>query len=201
MRKKVLFAILALSVLALNGCRSAQKETIKPVSEPVAIVEEKPIVEIVKPVIVEKVDENDLDNDDLDNDGLPNEVDERPTQHLTETVAEVGSQKLVILDNIKLNSDKLSSQMLALLDNVADALSKDKNLKIRVVGHTCDLGTEAYNLKLSEKRAHAAHKYLLSKNVAKDRIIVEWKGESSPSVPNVSEENRSKNRRVEVIFY
>ncbi len=194
MRKKVLFAILALSVLALNGCRSAQKETVKPVSEPVAIVEEKPIVEIVKPVIVEN--ENDLDND-----GLPNEVDEKPTQHLTETVAEVESQKLVILDNIKLNSDKLSPQMLALLDNVADALSKDKNLKIRVVGHTCDLGTEAYNLKLSEKRAHAAHKYLLSKNVAKDRIIVEWKGESSPSVPNVSEENRSKNRRVEVIFY
>lgn len=196
MRKKLLFAILALSVLALNGCRSAQKETVKPVSQPVAIVEEKPIVEIVKPIIVEKVDENDLDND-----GLPNEVDEKPTQHLTETVAEVGSQKLVILDNIKLNSDKLSPQMLALLDNVADALSKDKNLKIRVIGHTCDLGTEAYNLKLSEKRAHAAHKYLLSKNVAKDRIIVEWKGESSPSVPNVSEENRSKNRRVEVIFY
>lgn len=196
MRKKLLFAILALSVLALNGCRSAQKETVKPVSQPVAIAEEKPIVEIVKPIIVEKVDENDLDND-----GLPNEVDEKPTQHLTETVAEVGSQKLVILDNIKLNSDKLSPQMLALLDNVADALSKDKNLKIRVIGHTCDLGTEAYNLKLSEKRAHAAHKYLLSKNVAKDRIIVEWKGESSPSVPNVSEENRSKNRRVEVIFY
>ena len=91
--------------------------------------------------------------------------------------------------------------MIKLLDNVSDVLSKESNLKIKIVGHTCDLGTDDYNMELSKKRALAADKYLLSKKVDKNKINVEWKGEKSPIVKNDSESNRSKNRRIEIVFY
>ena len=152
-----------------------------------------------KEVVVEKVIDNTIKDTDMD--GIPDYVDEKPNQHISQTIVESGSQKLIILDNMKINSDKLTADMIKLLDNVSDVLSKESNLKIRIIGHTCDLGTDDYNMELSKKRALAADKYLLSKKVDKNKINVEWKGEKSPIVKNDSESNRSKNRRIEIVFY
>ena len=206
MRKNLMLALLISSILLLNGCRSVDKNIVKPSTETVAettSTSSSAVVEEVKPEVKEVVVEKEVKDTvkDTDKDGIPDYVDEKPNQHITQTVAETGSQKLIILDNIKINSDKLTDDMIKLLDNVADVLDKDSNLKIKVIGHTCDLGTDAYNMELSKKRAVAANKYLLSKKVDKNKISLDWKGERSPAVKNDSESNRSKNRRIEIIFY
>lgn len=205
MKKRVMLALLISSILVLNGCRSTDKKIIKPATETIVEAQsttENDIVEEVKSeikVVEEKVIDNTIKDTDID--GIPDYVDEKPNQHITQTIAESGSQKLIILDNMKINSDKLTADMIKLLDNVSDVLSKESNLKIKIVGHTCDLGTDDYNMELSKKRALAADKYLLSKKVDKNKINVEWKGEKSPIVKNDSESNRSKNRRIEIVFY
>ena len=205
MKKKVMLALLISSILVLNGCRSTDKKIIKPATETIVETQsttENDIVEEVKPEIKEVVVEKVIDNTikDTDMDGIPEYVDEKPNQHISQTIVESGSQKLIILDNMKINSDKLTADMIKLLDNVSDVLSKESNLKIRIIGHTCDLGTDDYNMELSKKRALAADKYLLSKKVDKNKINVEWKGEKSPIVKNDSESNRSKNRRKEKVL-
>lgn len=203
MKKKIMLALLVSTLLILNGCRSVDKNIVKPtetVVETQSTIEN--VVEEVKPevkVVEEKVIDSTIKDTDID--GIPDYVDEKPNQPISQTVAENGSQKLIILDNMKINSDKLTDDMIKLLDNVSDVLSKESNLKVRIVGHTCDLGTDDYNMELSKKRAFSADKYLLSKKVDKDKITVEWKGEKSPIVKNDSETNRSKNRRIEIVFY
>jgi len=67
-----------------------------------------------------------------------------------------------------------------------------------VVGHTDNVGTDAYNQKLSQRRAEAVKAYLVSLGVAKNRIYTEGKGESQPTADNKTAAGRAKNRRVEV---
>jgi OOP family OmpA-OmpF porin len=60
------------------------------------------------------------------------------------------------------------------------------------------VGPDAYNQKLSERRAAAVKAYLVSKGIAANRVYTEGKGEKSPVADNKTKEGRSKNRRVEV---
>ena len=66
------------------------------------------------------------------------------------------------------------------------------------VGHTDAIGSDAYNQKLSERRAMAVKDFLLTQNLPADRIYTEGKGEKQPEASNKTKEGRAKNRRVEV---
>lgn len=83
------------------------------------------------------------------------------------------------------------------LDELANKLNSAKEYEIEVGGHTCNIGTEEYNMKLSERRAQSVVKYLLMKGVNNAYVVEHYYGESKPAVPNTSIENRKKNRRVE----
>lgn len=84
------------------------------------------------------------------------------------------------------------------LDDVA-AKSKDVDLEVIIaVGHTDSIGSDAYNQKLSIRRAEAVKAYLVSKGVPADRVYTEGKGESQPVADNKTAEGRAKNRRVEI---
>jgi outer membrane protein OmpA-like peptidoglycan-associated protein len=65
-----------------------------------------------------------------------------------------------------------------------------------VEGHTCDLGAESYNHRLSERRATAILSYLKRHGVRDDQLVQAPFGEAEPVAPNTNEANRSKNRRV-----
>lgn len=84
------------------------------------------------------------------------------------------------------------------LDKVAGVLRGDPNIRIFVVGHTDSVGTEAYNLGLSERRAQAVSNYLISAGVSSSQITTEGHGESEPRASNDTAEGRAQNRRVEI---
>ena len=87
--------------------------------------------------------------------------------------------------------------------NIDDALAKLKGVDLEMViatGHTDNVGTDAYNQKLSERRAAAVKDYLVSKGVASAKVTTIGKGESQPVATNKTAEGRQKNRRVDIEF-
>ncbi len=102
--------------------------------------------------------------------------------------------------NFQLNSFILTLNAKTILDGVARNLIEHPTQQIiQVHGHTCDEGTAAHNLKLSQQRAQAVATYLSSKGV-RNRLVVKGFGKTKPLVPNSSEANRQQNRRVELIW-
>jgi OOP family OmpA-OmpF porin len=82
-----------------------------------------------------------------------------------------------------------------------DLVSKVQGINLEViiaVGHTDSIGSDAYNQKLSVRRAEAVKAYLVSKGIEKNRIYTEGKGEKQPVASNKTNEGRAKNRRVEI---
>ncbi len=86
----------------------------------------------------------------------------------------------------------------AKLDDLAGKV-KAINLEVIIaVGHTDSVGSDAYNQKLSVKRADAVKAYLITKGIEKNRVYTEGKGEKQPVADNKTSAGRSKNRRVEI---
>jgi OOP family OmpA-OmpF porin len=82
-----------------------------------------------------------------------------------------------------------------------DLVSKTGGIHLEViiaVGHTDSVGTDAYNQKLSVRRAEAVKAYLVSKGLEKNRVYTEGKGKKQPIADNKTAEGRAKNRRVEI---
>lgn len=123
--------------------------------------------------------------------------------------AEVGriTQEPLIVEKITLhfqfefNSVDLDDETEKFLDQLSETLGEDKELKVRIVGHTDNIGPEKFNQKLSLKRAESVRDFLLKNEINTERINADGKGMSSPLTKNDTEEGRRKNRRVEIILY
>jgi outer membrane protein OmpA-like peptidoglycan-associated protein len=100
--------------------------------------------------------------------------------------------------SFKVGSADLSAGAQSALSSIARVLVDYRLSLITVHGHTDDLGDPVFNLTLSEKRALAVARHLVSEGVASDRLLVVGHGAADPLASNASEDGREENRRVEL---
>ena len=94
----------------------------------------------------------------------------------------------------------IESRFYPVLDDVARVLNQYPQTTVDVVGHADSDGAEAYNLDLSRRRASSVASYLIQRNVLRDRLYVDGRGESQPIASNATAEGKAQNRRVEIII-
>ncbi len=159
---------------------------------------------------------------DSDGDGLPDDIDECPNSPAGATVLDNGCalagdcrrprpgeevdangcalNQSFILKGVKFefDSDRLTADAKEILNKVADTLIPCPEIDVEVEGHTDYLGTDAYNLGLSERRAIAVKEYLTGRGVEADRMTPVGYGKARPIMENTTEEGREENRRVEL---
>jgi len=154
---------------------------------------------------------------DTDGDGIPDYLDKCPTVPAPGTadgcppkvvvepepapVAEPAAPRKLTLEGVNFDNDSASlrPESIVILDNAAVTLKEWGEVKVEVAGHTDSVHSDAYNLKLSQRRAEAVRAYLIKQGVAADRLTATGYGESKPVADNKTAAGRAKNRRVELI--
>jgi len=120
----------------------------------------------------------------------------RTTTRVVRSNVEMEAEAFFALDSAEIRPEARES-----LRQVAALITRGEILgRVSVVGHTCDLGPERYNLQLSNRRAEAVKRELVSLGVDAAALVTDGRGELEPFVPNISEANRKLNRRVELQF-
>ena len=84
------------------------------------------------------------------------------------------------------------------LDKLVEVFKEFADTDLLIVGHTDNVGSQGYNLPLSEKRAASVKDYLVSKGIASSRLTSQGKGLQEPIADNTTEAGRAQNRRVEI---
>jgi len=110
------------------------------------------------------------------------------------------AEKVTLAADVLFDFDKsiLKTEGKNKLDDLATKV-KAINLEVVIaIGHTDSIGSDAYNQKLSVRRAESVKAYLVSKGVEPNRIYTEGKGEKQPVASNKTKDGRQKNRRVEI---
>ena len=132
-------------------------------------------------------------NGHLDDDGCP---DQKPK------LIEVKGEKIELKQKVFFDPGKsvVLRQSFELLDEIALVLLQRNDLRIRIEGHTDNVGSPEQNRELSRKRAQAVKDYLVHKGIAPSRLTVEGVGPDKPIAPNTIAEGRAANRRVEFII-
>ena len=111
-------------------------------------------------------------------------------------------EKPVVIEgaNFDFDSSRLKPSADAKLQQVVDFAAKYPEANMEVTGHTDNIGSAAYNMKLSEKRAAVVKASLVKKGVASDRIATKGYGATKPIADNKTKAGRATNRRAEVHY-
>lgn len=140
--------------------------------------------------------------EDADGDGVVDAKDRCPN---TPAGTKVDLQGCTLKDvvelrgvNFEYNSYSLRPDSFSILDDAVAMLKRYPNMKVEVAGHTDYNNTEAFNMRLSNRRANAVMEYLLSKGVAQSQLTAKGYGESTPIADNTTDEGQARNRRVEL---
>lgn len=96
------------------------------------------------------------------------------------------------------NSADLNESSFSELNRLMELMTDNPDILVEMSAHTDDKGSDLYNNKLSEKRARSVVDYLVGKGIPETRMVAKGYGETQPIVPNTSDENRARNRRVEL---
>jgi OOP family OmpA-OmpF porin len=114
------------------------------------------------------------------------------------------SKKIILRGiNFDFNKYNIKREFAPVLDEAAQILKDNPRVRVTIEGHTDSIGSEAYNQRLSERRATAVKRYLVSRGVEADRLETVGYGESRPIAPNTQDgrdnpEGRAMNRRAEL---
>jgi len=121
---------------------------------------------------------------------------------LESRIANIGPENYTESDKqvvtFKFNSSVLDSQAKSTLDRIASTVGTGTGFMVELQGYTDARGSENYNIGLSQRRAEAVERYLVSKKVPLYRISIVGLGKDDPVADNKSEQGRAQNRRVEV---
>jgi OmpA-OmpF porin, OOP family len=147
---------------------------------------------------------------DSDGDDVPDNFDECPNEPGPATTngcpidnppyVVVEADRIRVKGNIlfETGSANIQKQSLKLLDEVATVLERHSELgPVLIEGHTDDVGSDALNLTLSQRRAQSVLNYLVQKGIEPRRLRAKGFGESRPIAPNTNALGRAKNRRVD----
>ncbi|MFT7612125.1 MAG: type IX secretion system PorP/SprF family membrane protein [Parvicellaceae bacterium] len=176
-------------MLGIKFCRDQKAGPVASIiSAPVVIPEE--VVE--EPVIEEPV----IDQPVVEPDPIVDEpiIDEPVKNEITE------QEKKAFDINVQfpVNNSDLSSKSNTQLNELVKLMKKYPEMNVKVLGHSCDKGGSVVKLSVSKERANEVQKYLVKNGIAQSRINSVGASDTSPLVPNNSESNRQKNRRVEI---
>ena len=155
----------------------------------------------------------DLDND---GDGIPDSADKCPNEPETRNGVDdddgcpdsggqvtIAGGKIELPENINFDtgSDKISGRSEALMDRIAEKIKANPQVKrIRIEGHTDDVGGAKKNQELSQARAESVRNFLIKKGVEPERLQAVGYGDTRPLDKRKTAEARAKNRRVEFII-
>ena len=105
----------------------------------------------------------------------------------------------IVLRNVFFDTDKATLKPMSYteLDKLVEIMNKNPKIKIEIGGHTDNVGSKAYNQRLSQSRAESVVNYLISKGFSSDRMTYKGYGFDDPIATNNTEEGRAQNRRVE----
>jgi OOP family OmpA-OmpF porin len=108
--------------------------------------------------------------------------------------------KEIVTLNLLFDFDKaeIKDEMIPALEQAKKILNEDQAAAFTLSGHTCSIGTDAYNQKLSERRAAAVKSWLISNGISAGRLHSVGYGEAKPKYDNKTDEGRKLNRRVEI---
>jgi outer membrane protein OmpA-like peptidoglycan-associated protein len=125
---------------------------------------------------------------------------ERPEQSATRKPMFEEERTTLVLQgvNFEYDSARLTQESHEVLDRVARSLREWPEVRVEVGGYTDDVGTDEYNMELSERRAQAVRDYLMAKGVGGSRLEAKGYGKTRPLNTNNTEEARAQNRRVEL---
>jgi outer membrane protein OmpA-like peptidoglycan-associated protein len=113
--------------------------------------------------------------------------------------APVEENAKITLNNIFFDFDKsvLKEESFPELNRLAELMKEKATMQVEIAGHTDEVGTEEYNMGLSERRAKAVANYMEGRGITKERIAVVFFGESKPIDNSHTKAGHAKNRRVE----
>jgi OOP family OmpA-OmpF porin len=135
---------------------------------------------------------------DSDGDGVADYLDQCPDTPKGAAVNNVGCwafEGVVLFD---FDRYEIRPEAEPLLEEVVSILKQNSEIKVEIQGHTCNIGSAAYNQKLSENRAQAVMDYLVRHGIPSYRLTAKGYGLTEPVASNETEEGRAKNRRVEL---
>ncbi len=130
----------------------------------------------------------------------PGEPDDQPDTLVNsqrKTVTSEGKQAF----SFAFNETGLNEDTQRYLQDVVKLLRDNPHLRVRVVGHTDNVGTAAANQVVSTRRAETVRDFLVAQGVAAERIQAVGRGDTEPLVPNERAASRAKNRRIELELY
>ena len=134
---------------------------------------------------------------------LPEEIRSDSANYLsTIDVVELNPGDALILQNIQFefNSSALTDDSQTGIQILTEFLKRNPELKVELAGHTDNVGSDSYNLKLSADRAEVVRQALIGNGIEETRLTSRGYGSSQPIVPNDTEEHRALNRRTEMII-
>lgn len=177
-------------MIGLTLCKDRHKPIIEePIVEEIVEIEE--VEEVVEEIVeidpieeIEEVEEEVVDVPlDIESLNKSFELTDRRITYELNSSEEINSK----------NEEKV-------LNEVVEIMQEHPEVNATIYGNSCDLGTSEYNMQISKKRAEDIKAELVKRGISVDRLKVVANGESKPIVPNTSEENRQKNRRVDIQF-